>query len=187
MAMPKSESIIGCKTYFVSLFSVLRPAIAPNYFTVGGPYFSFGHGSYTAMVELFMKNILSNIGKIQKENIKSMTPRQEAADEFVEHANLWLKRTVWSETCSSWFKINGQLTIFPGSRLVLADLLSTPRYEDYLYEYWSKNRFGFLGNGFSTKEFDGSDLAWYLGDKEKPGGLLPAAPPMSDEVPSLTA
>lgn len=140
---------------------------------LGGPYFSFGHGSYTTMVELFLENILAAVKKIQKENIKSITPRQDATDAFMEHADLWLKRTAWAGPCPSWFKNgkpDGLLTIFPGSRLVLADLLSSPRFEDYDFEYWSKNQFQFLGNGFSTLEFDGSDIAWYLGTHH---GLLP--------------
>ena len=142
---------------------------------IGGPYFSFGHGSYTSMVELFVENILTIIRKIQKENIKSVSPRQDAADAFMEHADLWLKRTAWAGPCPSWFKngtVDGTLTIFPGSRLVLADLVSAPRFEDYNFEYWGLNKFAFLGNGFSTIEYDGSDTAWYLGTND---GQLPPA------------
>lgn len=140
---------------------------------IGGPYFSFGHGSYTTMVELFLDNVLTIVAKIQKENIRSMAPTKQAADAFMEHADLWLKRTAWAGSCPSWFKngkIDGLLTIFPGSRLVLADLASSPRFEDYRIEYWSMNKFAFLGNGFSTIEYDGSDLAWYLGTRD---GMLP--------------
>lgn len=128
------------------------------------------------MVELFVNNILQIVKKVQKEHIKSIAPRKEATDNFVEHADLWLKRTVWSESCNSWFKNgkkDGVLTIFPGSRLVLADLLASPRYEDYSIEYDGLNRFQFLGNGFADIEFNGSDIAWYLGTQENPGGLLP--------------
>lgn len=127
------------------------------------------------MVELFVENILTIIRKIQKENIKSVSPRQDAADAFMEHADLWLKRTAWAGPCPSWFKngtVDGTLTIFPGSRLVLADLVSAPRFEDYNFEYWGLNKFAFLGNGFSTIEYDGSDTAWYLGTND---GQLPPA------------
>lgn len=150
--------------------------IVPNYFTLGGPYFSFGHGSYTTMVELFLDNILAVIRKLQVENIKSISPQQEATNNFIEHADIWLKRTAWAGPCPSWFKngtVDGVLTIFPGSRMVLANLLEGPRYEDYEIEYWSKNRFAFMGNGFSTKEYDGSDAAWYLGVHH---ALLPETP-----------
>lgn len=142
--------------------------VVPNYFSVGGPYFSFGHGSYISMVELFLDNILQVVQKIQKEDVKSVAPTKQAADDFMEHADTWLRRTVWSEPCLNWFKNNkldGTLTVFPGSRVVLADLLATPLFEDYKFEYWSINRFAFLGNGFSTREYDGSDIAWYLGER----------------------
>jgi hypothetical protein len=44
------------------------------------------------------------------------------------------------------------------------DLLSTARFEDYEIEYMNPlNRYEFLGNGFSTREFDGRDLSYYLG------------------------
>ncbi|OAP57929.1 hypothetical protein AYL99_08667 [Fonsecaea erecta] len=169
----------------ISYLSMAVPEI-PNFFMVGGPYFSFGHGSYTSMVELFLENILKVIEKIQKENIKSISPRQDATDAFVEHADLWLKRTAWAGPCPSWFKQgkpDGLLTIFPGSRLVLADLISAPRFEDYNFEYWSMNKFAFLGNGFSTLEYDGSDLAWYLGIHT---GLLPSRPPVpSTQAPAV--
>ncbi|KAH8695626.1 cyclohexanone monooxygenase [Talaromyces proteolyticus] len=152
----------------ISYLSMAVPGM-PNYFTIGGPYFSFGHGSYTTMVELFIDNILSIIKKLQKENIKSMSPQQSATEDFIDHADIWLKRTAWAGPCPSWFKngtVDGVLTIFPGSRMVLANLLECPRYEDYDIEYLSKNRFSFMGNGFSTKEYDGSDAAWYLALKK---------------------
>ncbi len=53
------------------------------------------------------------------------------------------------------------------------DLLLIPRYEDYLLEYWGKNRWEFLGNGFGALEYDGGDVTWYLGTNESPGGVLP--------------
>lgn len=65
--------------------------------------------------------------------------------------------------------------MFPGSRLVYFDLLSSPRYEDYKFEYQSSNVFGFMGNGFHKMEYDGSDLSYYLGTDENPGKLLPQA------------
>lgn len=126
------------------------------------------------MVELFLDNILAVVKKVQKENIKSVQPTQAATDAFVEHADIWLKRTAWAGDCPSWFKNgkrDGTLTIFPGSRLVLADLILAPRFEDYDIKYWSSNKFNFLGNGFSALEFTNGDLGWYLGTNH---GLLPS-------------
>lgn len=121
-------------------------------------------------------HLVTIIKKVQVENIKCLTPRLDVSEAFAEHADLFLKRTAWSGKCVSWFKqgrLDGPLCVFPGSRLVYFDLLSSPRYEDYKIEYQSSNPFGFLGNGFHLKEYDGSDLSYYLGTNEKPGKLLP--------------
>lgn len=37
------------------------------------------------------------------------------------------------------------------------------RWEDYKIKTTNRNRFYYLANGFSAREFDGSDLTWYLG------------------------
>lgn len=123
-----------------------------------------------------MGNIIEILKKMQKEKIKSLTPRREVCEKFTEHADLFLKRTAWSGDCSSWFKggsRDGKLTMFPGSRLVYFDLLRSPRFEDYHIEYQSENGFNFLGNGFHVMEFDGSDISYYCGTVENPGANLP--------------
>ncbi|ETI20877.1 hypothetical protein G647_07220 [Cladophialophora carrionii CBS 160.54] len=139
----------------------------PNYFMMGGPYGPLGHGSFLPIIETLAGNIIQVIQKMQKDRIKSLTPKPEIAEQFREHAQLFLKRTAWTSGCSSWFKqgrIDGPLPMFPASRLVYMDLLATPRFEDYNIEYLnSLNMFEFLGNGFASREFDGRDLSYYLG------------------------
>jgi cation diffusion facilitator CzcD-associated flavoprotein CzcO len=159
----------------ISYLSIAMPDI-PNYWTGVGPYGPLGHGSFIPIIELVTRHILKVVQKMQRENISSLEPRRDACEAFTEHADLFLKRTAWSGQCRSWFKqgkLEGALSIFPGSRLVYMDLLAEPRYEDYSISYVGGNPFGFLGNGFSTKEFDGSDLAYYLGTDDAPGSLLP--------------
>ncbi|EXJ55336.1 hypothetical protein A1O7_08263 [Cladophialophora yegresii CBS 114405] len=139
----------------------------PNYFMMGGPYGPLGHGSFLPIIETLAGNIIQVIQKMQKDRIKSLTPKSEIAEQFREHAQLFLKRTAWTSGCSSWFKqgrIDGPLPMFPASRLVYMDLLATPRFEDYNIEYLNPlNMFEFLGNGFARREFDGRDLSYYLG------------------------
>lgn len=165
----------------------------PNYWTAVGPYGPLGHGSFLPSVELIYAHFLKLISKMQVENIKSMTPRRDVSDALVDHADLFLKRTAWSDPCRSWWKqgrLDGQLTMFPGSRLVWFDVLKEPRFEDYEIEYrgtgrWGNlrgNPFGFLGNGFHVMEFDDqADLSAYLGTKDRVGALLP--PPV-DMLPN---
>jgi hypothetical protein len=126
--------------------------------------------------EMINRHMLQLVKKIQTENIKSLTPKLSVCQKFAEHADLFSKRTAWAGHCRSWFKqgkFDGPLSIFPGSRLIYFDVLSTPRYEDYDIEYKSGNPFGFFGNGFHKMEYDGSDLSYYLGDENHPGALLP--------------
>lgn len=142
-----------------------------------GAYGPLGHGSFLPIIEHLMHHFISIIKRIQIQNIKSLAPRKEVCEAFVGHADLYLKRTAWTSGCRSWFKqgkVDGPLSIWPGTRLVFFDLLSDPRYEDYDITYLGGNPFGFMGNGFSVREYDGSDLSYYLGTTENPGVLLPS-------------
>lgn len=40
--------------------------------------------------------------------------------------------------------------------------MERPKFEDYEYTYETKNRFQYLGNGFSTREMEGGDDTWFL-------------------------
>ncbi|KAK4906175.1 hypothetical protein LTR66_017741 [Elasticomyces elasticus] len=138
-----------------------------NYWVMAGPYGPLGHGSFLPIIETLAKNIIACIKKMQQDRIKSMTPKEQVARQFNSHADLFLKRMMWTQGCSSWFKggsKDGHLAMFPGSRLTYLELLGTPRFEDYDITYMnSRNMFEFLGNGFQTREFDGRDLSNYLG------------------------
>ena len=116
------------------------------------------------------------ITKMQQENIKELRPRQEVCEAFTEHADLFHKRTAWTSGCRSWFKqgkIDGPLAMWPGSRLLYFDCLAKPRYEDYHIKYTNGNPFEFMGNGFTTREYNGGDLSFYLGSEGSHGALLP--------------
>lgn len=43
------------------------------------------------------------------------------------------------------------------------ELISSPRFEDYDITYHGMNRWGFLGNGWSIRDYDGSDITWFWG------------------------
>lgn len=134
---------------------------------MAGPYGPLGHGSFLPVIEIISKNIIQVIEKMQVERIKWLYPRQDVVDQFVEHADLFLTRTAWSGACHSWFKrgrLDGPLAMFPGTRLTYIDLISKPRFEDYVIEHLNNtNMFEFLGSGFDVREFDGRDLSFYLG------------------------
>jgi hypothetical protein len=102
----------------------------------------------------------------QTENIRSFTPKQVAIDDFVAQSNHMIKRTVWTEACSSWYKVNSMAdrvsALWPGSTLHYLEALSQPRADDWDVTY-SGNRFGWMGNGYSQIEMDPtSDWAFYI-------------------------
>lgn len=138
----------------------------PNYFIFIGPYGPLGHGSVVPMVEAYTNYIMQVLKKAQIEDIKKIQVKRSVAEEFTRHADLFLKRTAWSGPCSSWFKAgdSGRKPVcWPGSRVHYLSMLQTPRFEDFDIEYLSKNCFGFLGDGFDVREFDGRDITWYYG------------------------
>jgi hypothetical protein len=108
--------------------------------------------------------------KFQRENIKSFSPSPAATAEFQAYTHSLMKRLVWSSPCSGWFKggrKEGPVTaIWAGSRLHYYETLREVRWEDYELEYWTKNRFQYLGNGYTERELEeGGDVTWYFDDE----------------------
>ncbi|KAL2797340.1 hypothetical protein BJX66DRAFT_348949 [Aspergillus keveii] len=142
----------------------------PN-FLIGslGPNCPAGHGSFITVLEAAQNYICKVIRKVQTENIKSICVRPSAVAEYNEHVHEWLKRTVWTGGCRSWYnqgRQDGKVTAqYPGSLVHWRKILEHPRYEDFEITYRSRNRFQFMGNGFTKEEVDGEDLSWYL-DRE---------------------
>ena len=148
-----------------SYLSVAVPDV-PNYFSFCGPYGPLAHGSFFPIIERYTDYILKIITKMQVECIQSLRPKRKVAKQFMEHSATFLKRTAWSDPCSSWFKggsVHGTPTLYPGSRVSFMRLLNDPRFEDYEIKYDQGNMFAFLGNGFALEELDGSDTTYYLG------------------------
>lgn len=85
-----------------------------------------------------------------------MAPRQDVTDAFNEHVQEWMKHTVWSDDCRSWYKNNetGRVNaVWPGSSLHYIETLRNPRYEDYSITYQNRrNMWSFLGGGASTRD-----------------------------------
>lgn len=102
----------------------------------------------------------------QTENIRSFTPKTAAIEDFVTYSDNFMKQTVWTEGCSSWYKGNSITSrvsaLWPGSTLHYLEALSEPRGDDWDVIY-SNNRFTWMGNGFSQTELDPTcDWAFYI-------------------------
>ncbi|BCS27009.1 flavin-containing monooxygenase [Aspergillus puulaauensis] len=138
----------------------------PNYLIFNGPYGPYGHGSFLPIAETVSKHFLQMLTKMSEEGVTSFDVKPEAVADFVQHRRQFLPRTAWSSPCRSWFKqgtVDGEIMMWPGSRIHFFESMKAPRWEDYSLTYTTANRFGYLGNGFAAREFDGSDLTWYLG------------------------
>lgn len=136
-----------------------------------GPSAPIGHGSVFTITEHVAKYLVRIIRKCQTEGIKAMSPKPAAVADFYEHIDTFMPRTAWAGSCRSWFK-NGKedgpvTALHPGSRIHFFHMLEQFRGEDWDYAYVGshsrRNRFSYLGNGFSTKELNQeSDATWYL-------------------------
>jgi hypothetical protein len=134
-----------------------------------GPNAPIGHGSVFTLSEHIARYITRIMVKCQTEGIKAIVPSHTAVEDYTQHIAAFMPRTAWSSSGRSWFKggnEDGPVTaLHPGSRIHFFHMLEKFRGEDweYVYNNPSQNRFGYLGNGFSTKELDPAvDSTWYL-------------------------
>lgn len=149
-----------------SYMSICAPH-CPNYFMFGGPNAVIAHGSLIEAFNWTADYIVKWVKKIAAENIKAVTPKQDAIDEFVAYGEQVHKTLVWTDSCTSWYKKNredGRVTAaFGGSAMLYKQLISELRSEDFKIDYRERNRFMFMGNGFTQLETDeNADLAWYI-------------------------
>lgn len=79
----------------------------PNYFMFNGPNCPVGHGSLLAVMEWTAEYILRWCQKIASEDIKSVCIKPDVVKEYNIYSQEFLKRTVWTGGCRSWYK-NGR-------------------------------------------------------------------------------
>lgn len=137
----------------------------PNYFSFIGPNSPVSNGSLVLAIQMTGVYIYKCIEKLQTEGYRSLEVRSDANDEFNEHAQTFLARTVWTGDCRSWYKrgtVDGPVVaIYAGTIFHFMEALKAPRWEDYLLERMpdeSRNRFAYLGNGFSRAEVEGGSV-----------------------------
>lgn len=149
-----------------SYLSLACPSF-PNYFFFTGPNAVVGHGSLIQCLGWTADWILKWVRKMAREDIANVTPKQEVVDEFVRYGDQIHKTLTWTGGCRSWYKANrvdGRVTAtFAGSAILFHTLISELRPEDFEIEYRSRNRFRFMGNGFTPYELEpDADLAYYV-------------------------
>ncbi|KAL4865147.1 hypothetical protein BDV12DRAFT_211218 [Aspergillus spectabilis] len=134
----------------------------PNYITFIGPSWPIQNGSVMAPLHSVSEYAIQLLKKMQNENIRSWAPRQDITDQFNEHVQEWVKHTVWSDDCRSWYKNNetGRVNaIWPGSSLHYQQVIERPRYEDFEISYFDANPWAHLGMGWTTIDRAGGKIA----------------------------
>jgi len=139
----------------------------PNYFLFTGPNATVGHGSLIQSMSWCADWMIQWLRKMSYENIKSIAPKQDVVDEFVRYGDQIHKTLTWTGGCRSWYKANrvdGRVTAtFAGSAILFNKLVERIRPEDFEIRYAGRNRFAFMGNGFTPYELqEGADLAYYV-------------------------
>jgi hypothetical protein len=103
---------------------------------------------------------------MQTENVKSIEVKRDVVKELSEHTQAYLRHTAFAQPCRSWYKggkTTGKVTaVWPGTSHHYIRSLQRPRWEDMNFTYTTSNRFAYLGNGFTDKEFAGINNGWYL-------------------------
>jgi cation diffusion facilitator CzcD-associated flavoprotein CzcO len=74
----------------------------PNLFFIHGPNAAGASGTLPHSVENQVTYIAKLLRKISSQGIKTIVPKKEAADDFVEYCDAFFPTTVLSENCSSW-------------------------------------------------------------------------------------
>jgi cation diffusion facilitator CzcD-associated flavoprotein CzcO len=149
----------------------------PNYFNPSSAYGPLPQGNYFQSSETFAKYIIKVLDKMQVERIVSVRPKDHAVNQWVRHANAYLKRTAVTGPCVAWYKGNDGVSrppaLWPGARLQFLKVMEFPRFEDFEIRYEDEDgedMFGYLGNGW-TLDWDaggeGVDRMWYHGKPER--------------------
>jgi cation diffusion facilitator CzcD-associated flavoprotein CzcO len=145
----------------------LAAAQFPNFWTFSGPNSPTGHGSLMAGLGWSADWMCQWLRKMAAEDIKYVVPKQEVVDEFNAYGDEIMQTLVWSGGCRSWYKnhrVDGKVTaVWAGSVIGYKEMVDHIRPEDFEIVYRSRNRFRFMGNGRTKREYDPhADLAFYL-------------------------
>ena len=140
----------------------------PNFFMSLGPNAALGAGSLLIILESIASYVAQCVEKLAYENVLTMRPSSAAVNDFTDFCESYLRKTVYSEECSSWYKTgrpNGRVTgLWPGSSLHAIHALRSPRWEDFEYTYVQGNAYGSFGDGWSERDRSELDRAYYLKD-----------------------
>jgi hydroxyversicolorone monooxygenase len=76
----------------------------PNFVTFIGPSWPVENGSVMGPLGYVADYAIKIIKKMQNEFIRSIAPKQDITDAFNAHTQEFIKQTVWSTNCRSWYR-----------------------------------------------------------------------------------
>ncbi|KAL3488334.1 hypothetical protein BJX62DRAFT_253348 [Aspergillus germanicus] len=145
-------------------FGFLVPDM-PNYFCFIGPNSPISNGSLVLGIQATAIYVYKWLEKLQTEMIRSFEVRDDANEEYNQHIQRYLERTVWTRGCRSWYKrgtVDGPVVaIYGGTSFHFMEAIKNPRWEDFHIERTKEaksNRFAYLGDGFSQREAKGGSV-----------------------------
>ncbi|KAL4876146.1 hypothetical protein BJY04DRAFT_231971 [Aspergillus karnatakaensis] len=137
----------------------------PNYFSFIGPNSPISNGSLVLGIQATAVYVYKWLEKLQTEMISSFEVRHDANDEYNQHIQRYLERTVWTRGCRSWYKrgtVDGPVVaIYGGTSFHFMEAIKNPRWEDFHIRRRpeaGRNRFAYLGDGFSSREAKGGSV-----------------------------
>lgn len=146
----------------------------PNLLFIQGPNGTGHSGTVPNQIETQTTYIAQLLRKVTQQGIRTFSPHAEAADDFIAYSDAFFATTVWAEGCRSWAnggrpgaRIHGH---WPGSASHCNVLRRSPRWEDWHWTCRSRtrNRFAYLGNGQTKKEFYADSEADPVGYLKRP-------------------
>ncbi|KAJ5638158.1 hypothetical protein N7490_008037 [Penicillium lividum] len=137
----------------------------PNYFCFIGPNSPISNGSLVLGIQATALYVYKWLEKLQTEMISSFEVRNDVNEEYNQHMQQYLERTVWTRGCRSWYKrgtVDGPVVaIYGGTSFHFMEAIKNPRWEDFHITRSLEarsNRFAYLGNGFSRRETKGESV-----------------------------
>ncbi|KAJ5729799.1 uncharacterized protein N7483_004307 [Penicillium malachiteum] len=142
----------------------------PNHFMIFGPNSALGAGNLILLFEKQVEYLTECILKIQRDNIRTMTARPHAVQQFSRYCREYFKGTVYNSKCRSWYRGGKEqgdiMALWPGSSLHAMRVFSNPRWEDFDYDYLNNNPMGWFGDGWTANERNNTINVDYLDDDQ---------------------
>ncbi|KAH7068027.1 flavin-binding monooxygenase-like protein [Paraphoma chrysanthemicola] len=153
----------------LSYFGVTVPDM-PNFMVHGGPPSPLQNGTPLGFFHALGDYAIQMIKKIQFEDLKSVEPKKDVTRNFGEHCQAWVKESVFSDDCNSFYKDAGPelSSMYAGSVLHYREMLKNVRWEDYHIQYRDPSHmWAFMGNGFTLpQKLPDMDLSPYIEEKK---------------------